>query len=136
MKMDSDDPNSASVQQLEQQTRIVKAPENMVFSLKRYKTDDYGKNPIKDTHAVKLDAVSITDQQGKKSTFQPKAIICHAGGNSINKGHYIAYRLVEGQWYTFNDTQVNAVNWADEQDFISENAYIAHYQRSDHVDTH
>ena len=52
----------------------------------------------------------IRDENGEQITYRLTGMIRHTG-YSIAAGHYIAYVLIDGDWYEANDECVRLVSW-------------------------
>jgi hypothetical protein len=68
-------------------------------------------------------------QTGEDGTYTCTAFIEHTG-RSIQGGHYIAYVLVDGQWWLCDDTSVTKVS-AREAERRLGYCYIAYYQKTE-----
>jgi hypothetical protein len=68
----------------------------------------------KDCHFIafplKLNMDPYTDWDGNHTHYQLAAVIAHLGDPDPNRGHYITFLNIFGQWILFNDRQVDFVN--------------------------
>ena len=72
--------------------------------------------------ATELSTEYIRDDNGQ---YRLTGMIRHTG-DSIASGHYIAYLLIDGNWYEANDSVMKQVSW---QTVRSLQAYMMFYQR-------
>ena len=102
---------------------ISKAPELLVLQLSRF---DGGLVKIQ-THVeftMELSTACLRDENGEQITYRLTGMITHKG-YSIAAGHYIAYVLIDGDWYEANDECVRLVSWPTVR---SLQAYMLIYQ--------
>jgi uncharacterized UBP type Zn finger protein len=59
---------------------------------------------------LKLNMDPYTEWNGSQTHFQLVAVIAHLGDPDPNRGHYITFLRIFGQWILFNDRQVDFVN--------------------------
>ena len=74
---------------------------------------------------TELCTVCIRDGNGQPITYRLTGMIRHTGV-SIEAGHYIAYVLIDGDWYEANDESMRQVSWPTVR---SLQAYMLLYQR-------
>ena len=74
---------------------------------------------------TELSTDCIRDGNGQPITYRLTGMIRHTGV-SIEAGHYIAYVLIDGDWYEANDESMRQVSWPTVR---SLQAYILLYQR-------
>ena len=74
---------------------------------------------------TELSIAYIRDDNGQPMKYRLTGMIRHTG-DSIASGHYIAYLLIDGNWYEANDIVMKQVSW---QTVRSLQAYMMLYQR-------
>ena len=103
---------------------IIKAPQLLVLHLSRFS------GAIVKIHTLvefttELCTVCMKDGNGQAISYRLTGMIRHTG-ESIKAGHYIAYVLIDGEWYEANDERMRLVSWPIVR---SLQAYILFYQR-------
>ena len=103
---------------------IINAPQVLVLHLSRFNA---GFDKIDAFVQFSTDFVTnyITDENGQQVTYRLTGLILHTGF-SIEEGHYLAYLLIDGNWYEANDKYMTEVSW---QKVRQLNVYILFYQR-------
>jgi len=112
-------------------------PPILIFHLKRFKYDEYGKMGSKTSAVIEYPledwdlSSSICSKVGDKgSNYDLYAVSNHIGG--LGSGHYTAHALnrFDENWYEFNDSSVRQV---DPETHLRRNssAYLLFYNRSD-----
>ncbi|MBN2479303.1 MAG: hypothetical protein JXA94_03665 [Parachlamydiales bacterium] len=84
-----------------------------------------------------LEIFEYQEADGINNTYELDCIIDHQG-RSANSGHYIAYKKIEGDWYKFDDQNVEKVQrgtsaWAElfsERGGALHFGYIYHYKKT------
>ncbi|CAD8202954.1 unnamed protein product [Paramecium pentaurelia] len=122
--------------------QIYKASDILIFTLKRFKAshgffkqklETYVEFPVKGLDLTDFilnknkphDNNQIKEEQ-KQLIYDLYAVSNHFGG--MGGGHYTAYAKnhINGQWYNFDDSQVNELN---EDQVVSQSAYVLFYKR-------
>ena len=103
---------------------IIKPPQVPVLHLSRFT------GVIEKIHTVvefttELSTDYIRDDNGQPMRYRLTGMIRHTG-DSIASGHYIAYLLIDGNWYEANDSVIKQVSW---QTVRSLQTYMMFYQR-------
>ncbi|BDA41002.1 probable ubiquitin carboxyl-terminal hydrolase 42 at N-terminal half [Coccomyxa sp. Obi] len=108
---------------------IERAPNVLVFQLKRFEYSMYGSKIGKkvdfDTH---LDlAPYMSDRRAGPQMYELFGVLVHAG-HSVHSGHYFCFvRAPNGLWHRMDDVQVSQVS---ERVVLGQKAYILFYIRS------
>ena len=74
---------------------------------------------------TELSTGCIRDDNGQEITYRLTGMIRHKGP-SIAAGHYLAYVLIDGDWYEANDKRTRQVSWPTVR---SMQAYMLFYER-------
>lgn len=82
-------------------------PSSLILTLRRFSFKDGQSSKIKSEiqgipAILKLPSKALNGKEPEKE-LELQSFIVHAG-DSLNSGHYICYRKVEGTWYLFNDS--------------------------------
>lgn len=86
-------------------TRTIETlPRYLVVHVQRFRIDQHGRSHIITSKYDFNEKLSINGHD-----FELCGVIVHTG--SLDGGHYYSYRLVDGQWYKFNDSSVTDVNY-------------------------
>lgn len=111
-------------------------PPILIFHLKRFKYDEYGKVGSKNAAEIEYPVVdwdlsdSVCSNAAPSSHYDMYAVSNHVGG--LGSGHYTAHALnrFDENWYEFNDSSVSQV---DPETHVSRNssAYLLFYNRAD-----
>ena len=108
----------------EKKLDMVKAPQLLLLQLSRF-----GGGIVKIQTLVEftteLSTDWIIDGNGQQIRYRLTGMIRHTG-SSIAAGHYIAYVLIDGNWYEANDERMGLVTWATVR---SLQAYMLFYER-------
>ena len=101
---------------------ITNSPQVLVVHISRFgsglhKIDAYVKFPIE------LTTEHIKSGNGHLLTYRLRGLIIHKG-QSIAEGHFMAFVLIEGNWYKADDRKMSRVSW---QRVSSLKAYILVY---------
>ena len=103
---------------------MVKAPQLLLLQLSRF-----GGGIVKIQTLVELTTELSTDWiidgNGQQIRYRLTGMIRHTG-SSIAAEHYIAYVLIDGNWYEANDERMGLVTWATVR---SLQAYMLFYER-------
>lgn len=109
-----------------------KLPPVLLIQLKRFKTIITPKGKIK---KIKIKTAIHFEKEltVNETQFKLVSVVNHFG--EINKGHYTAYGLVEGEeggpaegtWYNFDDEEVKALK--NQDDISSPAAYLLFYTK-------
>ena len=93
----------------EKKLDIIEAPQLLVLHLSRF-----GGGIVKIHTLVKfttkLYTDCIRDGNGQQISYHLRSMIRHTGV-SIELGYYIAYVLIDGEWYKADDTRMEHVSW-------------------------
>ena len=108
----------------EKKLDITKAPQLLVLHLSRFSGGHVKIHTIVE-FTTELCTVCIKDGNGQSISYRLTAMIRHSGV-SIEAGHYIAYVLIDGEWYEANDKRMGLISWPTVR---SQQAYMLFYQR-------
>ena len=103
---------------------IIEAPQLLVLHLSRFSGEILKIHTLVE-FTTELCTVCIRDGNGQPITYRLTGMIRHTGA-SIEAGHYIAYVLIDGDWYEANDESMRQVSWPTVR---SLQAYMLLYQR-------
>ena len=103
---------------------IIKAPQLLVLHLSRFSGGIVKIHTLVE-FTTELCTVCIKDGNGQPISYRLTGMIRHSGV-SIEAGHYIAYVLIDGEWYEANDERMGLVSWPI---VCSLQAYMLFYQR-------
>ena len=103
---------------------IIKVPQVFVLHLSRF-TGVLEKIDTVVEFTTELSTEYIRDDNGQPMKYRLTGMIRHTG-ESIASGHYIAYLLIDGNWYEANDSDMKQVSW---QAVRSLQAYMMFYER-------
>ena len=103
---------------------IIQAPQLLVLHLSRFSGGIVKIHTLVE-FTTELCTVCIKDGNGQPITYHLTGMIRHTGV-SIEAGHYIAYVLIDGEWYEANDKRTGLVSWPT---VCSLQAYMLFYQR-------
>ena len=103
---------------------IIKAPQLLVLHLSRFSGGILKIHTLVE-FTTELCTVCIKDGNGQPISYRLTGMIRHAG-MSIEAGHYIAYVVIDGEWYEANDERMGLVSWPV---VCSLQAYMLFYQR-------
>ena len=109
---------------------IIKAPQLLVLHLSRFSGGIVKIHTLVE-FTTELSTVCIKDGNGQPISYRLTGMIRHARV-SIEAGHYIAYVLIDGEWYEAHDDRMGLVSWPV---VCSLQAYMKHYGtlRSTHI---
>ena len=103
---------------------IIKAPQLLVLHLSRF-SSGFVKIHTLVEFTTELRTVCIRDGNGQEICYRLTGMIRHRGV-SIAAGHYIAYVLIDGEWYEADDEVMEHVSWPT---VLSKQAYMLFYER-------
>ncbi|GAQ82798.1 hypothetical protein KFL_001240290 [Klebsormidium nitens] len=109
------------------QTLIREPPRMLIAHVKRFK-----ENGAKDAaHVGFSQTLSAADylvpaSRASRPRYKLEGVVVHEG-ESPNAGHYIAYVLIGGSWYLFDDASVTRAEWAE---VAAAQGYIFFYRRT------
>lgn len=120
----------------ERHIKILRAPKNLILTLKYFKYDQKAKTRSKLTHKIDLNSaidLVVTNEDASDEIivkYNLFAAVIHSG-YSMDGGHYYTYAAdaTSNTWYKFNDSFVSKTSFNELQNLISPNTpYILFYQ--------
>ena len=100
--------------------------------LSSFSRQRFQENGAKDgAHVGFSQTLSVADYlvpacRASRPRYKLEGVIVHEGG-SPDAGHYIAYLLIGGSWYLFDDASVTRAEWAE---VCAAQGYILFYRRT------
>jgi len=131
--------NCSSKQEAEKRMRIKKLPKILAIQMKRFKFVDnqFRKLNYRVVYPCELRLMNTTeDCANNDQTYDLAAIVIHCGGVG-NRGHYIAVVKNNGNWFLFDDEEVERIDLSSFEEFygrtretekISRTSYILFYE--------
>ncbi|PWU14413.1 MAG: hypothetical protein C5B45_04415, partial [Chlamydiae bacterium] len=113
------------VSPIKEETKLEVLPKDLLINFARFR-----QNRTKLTNPIEvpeqLDAKLLSVKNSPAGLYELSSFIVHLG-NSLNSGHYIAYRKVQDQWVECNDSRVSYV---DEKQMLraAKDSYICFYK--------
>ena len=88
---------------------IINAPRLLVLHISRF-TSAFVKIETFVEFQTELTTDYIRGRNGQQMRYWLTGVICHTG-LTMASGHYIAYVLIDGDWYEANDRRMTQVSW-------------------------
>ncbi|KAI1117936.1 hypothetical protein F5Y14DRAFT_447346 [Nemania sp. NC0429] len=108
-----------------------KTPDILIIHLKRFSSSGYRRDKLETLVQFPTENLDITSrvlhtEEGKQEIYDLIGVDCHYGG--LGGGHYLAYakNFIDGRWYSYNDSSVNATA---AKDIVDPAAYMLFYRR-------
>ena len=108
----------------EKKLKIINTPELLLIHLSRF-TNDHLKIHTFVKFPTELSTGYIRDGNGQQRRYRLTGMIRHIGA-SIERGHYIAYMHISGNWYEANDSHIRELSWDTVRAL---QAYVLFYER-------